>query len=70
MNKTDHINLVLRKSAYRLMSRVTTSPNSTVTAIVNSDAYQQSPLVDKLESMIYVQEKSYVELSFNMSMCD
>ena len=44
MNETDHDNVVLRKSAYRLMSRVTTSPNSIVTAIVHNDAYQQSPL--------------------------
>ena len=40
MSATDHINVVLfRKFAYDLMSRVTTSSNSIVTAIVNSDAY-------------------------------
>ena len=54
MNATDHINMVLHKSAYSLMSRVTTSPHSIVTAIVNSDAYQQSPLMDKWECMLYV----------------
>ena len=47
MNATDHINEVFRKSAYSLMSRVTASPKSIVTAIVNSDAYQQSGLMDK-----------------------
>ena len=44
-----------RKCAYSLMSRVIASPNSIVTAIVNSDAYRQSPLMDKWEkSMLYV----------------
>ena len=41
------INVVFRKFAYSLMSRVTASPNSIVSAIVNSDAYHQSPLLDK-----------------------
>ena len=54
MNATDHINMVFCKFAYSLMSRVTASPNSIVTAIVNSDAYHQSPLMDKWESMLYV----------------
>ena len=54
MNATDHINVVLRKFAYSLLSRVVASPNSIVTAIVNSDAYHQSPLMDKWESMLYV----------------
>ena len=54
MNATDHINVVFRKFAYSLMSRVIASPNSIVTAIVNSDAYHQSPLMDKWESMLYV----------------
>ena len=54
MKATDHINMVLRKSAYSLMSRVTASPNSIVTAIVNSDAYHQFPLMDKWESMLYI----------------
>ena len=54
MNATDHINGVLRKFAYSLMSRVVASPNSIVTAIVNSDEYHQSPLMDKWESMLYV----------------
>ena len=53
MNATDHIN-VFRKYAYSLMSRVIASPNSIVTAIVNSDAYYQSPLMDKWESMLFV----------------
>ena len=53
-NATDHINVVLRKFAYSKMSRVVASPNSIVTAIVNSDAYHQSPLMDKWESMLYV----------------
>ena len=54
MNATDHINVVFRKSAYSLMSRVTTASNSIVTAIVNSDAYHQSPVIDWWESMLYV----------------
>ena len=54
MNATDHINVVLRKFAYSFMSRVVASPNSIVTAIVNSDAYHESPLMDKWESMLYV----------------
>ena len=56
MNATDHINVVFRKFAYSLMSRVNASSNSIVTAIVNSDAYHQSPLMDKWESMLYVQD--------------
>ena len=47
MNSTDHINVVFRKFAYSLMNRVTASTNSIVSAIVNSDAYHQSPLIDK-----------------------
>ena len=54
MNAIDHINVVFRKFAYSLMSRVIASPNSIVTAIANSDAYQKSPLMDKWESMVYV----------------
>ena len=54
MNSTNHINDVFRKFAYSLMSRVTASPNSIVSTIVNSDAYHQSPLIDKWESMLYV----------------
>ena len=46
MNATDHLKVVFRKSTYSFMSRVTTSPNSIVTAIVNSDAYQWSSLMD------------------------
>ena len=38
MNANDNINVVFHKSAYRLMSRVTASLNSIVTAIANSDA--------------------------------
>ena len=41
-NSTDHINVVFRKFAYSLKSRVTASPNSIVSAIVNSDAYHVS----------------------------
>ena len=53
---TDNINVLQRKSTYSLMSSVTTSPNSIVTAIVNSVACHQSPLMDKWESMLYVYE--------------
>ena len=41
-NLTDHITVVFRKFANSLMSRVTSSPNSIVSAIVNSDAYHVS----------------------------
>ena len=54
MNVTDHIYMVFRKYAYSVLSRVIASPNSIVTAIVNSDAYSQSPLMDKWENMLYV----------------
>ena len=55
MNATDHINMVLRKFACSLMSRIVDdSPNSIVTAIFNSDVYHQSQLMDKWESMLYV----------------
>ena len=54
MSATDHINGVLLKSAYSLMSRVSTSSNSIVTTIVNNDAYQMSLLMNNLESMFYV----------------
>ena len=54
MNATDHIKVVFRKFAHSLKSRVIASPNSIVTAIVNSNAYHQSPLMDKWESMLYV----------------
>ena len=55
-NATDHVNVVFRKFTYSLMSRVIASPNSIVTAIVNSNAYHESPLMDKWESMLYVQD--------------
>ena len=92
MNVTDHINVVFRKFAYSLMSRVIAYPDSIVTAIIiiiiilesavqgrergetlyqskdpnptqptngrkkkiNSDAYHQSTLMNKCESMLYV----------------
>ena len=47
MNTTDHINLVFSKFAYSLTSRLIASSKSIVTAIVNSDAYHQPPLMDK-----------------------
>ena len=53
-NSTDHINVVFRKFAYSLMSRITASPNSIVSVIVNSDAYYQSPLLDKWKTVIHV----------------
>ena len=53
-NSTDHINVVFSKFTYSLMSRVTVSPNSIVSAIANSNAYHQSPLLDKSESVLYV----------------
>ena len=39
MNATDHVDVVFSKSAYSLMSRITASSNSIVTAIVKGDAY-------------------------------
>ena len=56
MNSTDNINVVFLKFAYSLMRRVTASTNTTClnSAIVNSDAYHQSPQIDKWESMLYV----------------
>ena len=54
INAADYINVVFHKYAYSLMSRVTIFPNSIVTAIVNSDAYLQSPLMNEWESMLYV----------------
>ena len=56
MSATDHINVVLRKFANSSMSRVVASHNSIVTAIVNSDAYHQSPLMDKWDSLLFVLE--------------
>ena len=47
MNATDHINVELRKFSYSLMSRAIASPNSIITAIVNSNAYHQSSLMNK-----------------------
>ena len=52
MNETDHINVVFWIFAYSLVSRVIASPNSIVTAIVNSDVYLQSPQMNKWESML------------------
>ena len=54
MNATDQINVVFRKFAYSLMSRAIGYLNSIVTAIVISDAYHKTPLMDKWESMLYV----------------
>ena len=55
MNATDHINVVFSEFADNsLMSRVTASLNSIVTDIANSDAYRQSPLMNKCESKLYV----------------
>ena len=53
MNATDHINVVVSKFSYSLMSRVIVSPISIITAIVNSDAYHESTPKDKWESMLY-----------------
>ena len=59
MNPADQINEVFRKLAYSLMSRVIAYPNSIVTAIVNSDAYHQYPLMDKWESILYIYRNNY-----------
>ena len=47
------------KFAYSLMSRVTASLNIIVSAIVNCDAYHQSPLIDNWESMLYVYRNNH-----------
>ena len=52
MNATDNINVVFAKFAYSLMSRVTDYSNCIGTAIVNSDAYLQSPLMNKWERRV------------------
>ena len=54
-NSTDHINFGVSKFAYSLTNRVYNSlPQQYCFAIVNSDAYHQSVLIDKCESMLYV----------------
>ena len=58
MNETDQINVVYRNSAYSLMSRVINLPNSIVAAVVNGDAYRQSPLMSKYVSMLYLYRKN------------
>ena len=73
MNATDHINVVLSKFVYSLMSRVVASPNSIFTAIVNSDAYHKSPLMDEWESMLYAYRGDHrynYPFICRMSMCD
>ena len=62
MNSTDHINVVFRKFAYSLIRKVTASPNSIVTATVNTDAYHQSPLIDKLERRVCYMYKNKVKV--------
>ena len=57
MNATDHINVVFHQPAYNLMGRLTASSHSIITAFVNSDAHQQSPLIDTWERMLYAQEQ-------------
>ena len=47
-----YTNVVFLQFAYSLMRRVTVL--LVVTAIVNSDAFLQSPRMDKWESMLYV----------------
>ena len=53
MKAADPIDVVFRISAYSLRNS-NNCRNSIVTAIVTSDAYQQSPLMNKWESMFYV----------------
>ena len=53
MNATDHINVVTQ-IGLQLDEHSSCFPNSIGTAIVNSDAYHQSPLMDKWERMLYV----------------
>ena len=59
MNATDHINVVFRKFTYCLMSRVIAFPNCIVTAIVNCDAYNKFPLMDKWENMLYIYRNNH-----------
>ena len=59
VNANDHIKVMFRKFVYSLMSRVTASTNSVITAIVNVDAYSLSPLMDKWESMLYAYRNNH-----------
>ena len=54
MNATDHFDMVFLQIFFHLDEQSNSSPNWIVTAIVNSDAYHQSPLIDKGESVLYV----------------
>ena len=56
MNVTDHINVVLCKFAYSLMSRVVAFPYSIVTAIVNGE------YVICIEVIIYIIIPLYVNV--------
>ena len=47
LNSIDNINVVFCKFAYSLH-------NSIISAIINSNAFHQSSLIDKWESMLYV----------------
>ena len=55
INLAYHMKAVWRKSAYSLMSRETTSANSIITSVVNSDAHIQTPLIAKCDGMLFVQ---------------
>ena len=54
MNLVDHIKVVFLTSAYILMRRVKTSPTSIIIVIVISEAYLQSILLAKWESMYVI----------------
>lgn len=52
-NNTNHLKVVLRKSAYSLLNRLQTSNNEIIAVICNSDALYQSKLFDRWQAMLY-----------------
>ena len=60
--------VVFRKSAYSLMSRVTTSSNSIVTAVVNSYIYHQCSLMGQW-GISYMYRKTYMKNYLPICQC-
>lgn len=52
-HRTDHIKVVLRKSAYSLMRRLEMSDNKMVQSVCRSDSYHRSALLARWQSMIF-----------------
>ena len=68
MNTGDHTNVVFCKSANSLMSRVTTSPSSIVTDIVERDAYIS--LLRWISERAYYLNRNNHMLDFNVPICE